>query len=72
MMFTLRSCSLSLRQRSRGVVWAWHLLFDMPSSCWDLDVPANAERLCDYLREPNDQGSKLDRRSAEHSWICDP
>ena len=26
------------------------LLFDMSRSCWDLDVQANAERLCEYLR----------------------
>ena len=26
------------------------LLFDMSRSCWDLDVQANAERLCQYLR----------------------
>ena len=26
------------------------LLFDMSRSCWDLDVQANAERLCDCLR----------------------
>ena len=26
------------------------LLFDLSRSCWDLDVQANAERLCAYLR----------------------
>ena len=26
------------------------LLFDMSRSCWDLDVQANAERLCEYLQ----------------------
>ena len=26
------------------------LLFDMSRSCWDLDVQANAERLCEHLR----------------------
>ena len=26
------------------------LLFDMSRSCWDLDVQANAERPCEYLR----------------------
>ena len=25
------------------------LIFDMSRSCWDLDVQANAERLCEYL-----------------------
>ena len=25
------------------------LIFNMSRSCWDLDVQANAERLCEYL-----------------------
>ena len=42
------------------------LFFNLSRRCWGLDVQANAERLCEYLRTARPV------LSVEHSWIANP
>ena len=71
--FTLRRRSVNPRQRRRQgrMHLTPGLLFDVSRSCWDTDVQANAERLCEYLRTERPDLQSMDRRDPKFSKTLD-